>query len=653
MAAGVAVLTFVAFVPSLLNQFVDWDDPENFLANPSYRGLGWTQLKWMWTTFLLGHWVPASWMTLGLDYVVWGMNPVGYHLTNVLLHTANSVVFYLVALRLLRAAMRPARPSDLIAGRLGAALVALLFAAHPLRVESVAWVTERRDVLSGLFYLLAVWAYLRDAEVGEGSIRRRTWYWLSIGCFALALLSKAIALTLPIVLVVLDVYPLRRLRLDTGGWWSPEARRRWLEKVPFILASAAVIPITLVAARAGAHLLTLESVGALDRLAVSLFGLTFYPWKTVVPLRLSPFYQLMTPITPFSAPYVLSGLVVAVITLLSILLRRRCPGLLAVWIVYVVTVLPVSGILQNGPQITADRYSYLPSLSLVLLAGAGILQLRRAGMSRRQMRTLGLCAFGAGVLVVTLLVVLTWRQVGVWRDSERLWLHALEVSPSSTAYEHLGYLRRLQGRLPEAIEHYRIAASLAPRAASIRIQWGNALAEHGMLAEAIDQYQEALRLASASAGPHYHWANALFAAGRLDEAFAHYREAVRIDPTNAEAQNSWGRALAQAGKWDEAIARYQEAVRLKPHSIPHYNWGNALFAIGRFDEAIVQYQETIRMDPSVAEAHNNWGRALAEQGKWEEAITRYREALRIRPNYPLAAANLDQALSQLNKASTR
>jgi Flp pilus assembly protein TadD len=650
----VAVVTFVAFAPSLLNQFVDWDDPENFITNASYRGLGWTQLKWMWTTALLGHWVPAAWMTLGLDYLVWGMNPVGYHLTNVLLHTANAAVFYLVALRLLRAAMPPAGPGDFLAWRLGAALAALLFAVHPLRVESVAWVTERRDVLSGLFYLLAVWAYLRDAEVAsEESIRRRRWYWLSLGCFGLALLSKAITVPLPIVLIVLDVYPLRRLGREAGGWWSPQSRRRWLEKIPFVVASAAVIPITLVAARAGANLLTMASLGALDQLVVSLYGLAFYLWKTVVPLGLSPFYPLTTPIAPFSTPYVLSGFVVAVVTWLSILLRRRCPALLAAWIVYVVTVLPVSGVLQNGPQISADRYSYLPSLSLATLTGAGVLGLRRAGMSRRQTRTFALCASGAGVLVVTLLTILTWRQVDVWRDPERLWSHALAIAPSSTAHEHLGYLRRLQGRLPEAIEHYQSAASLRPGAASIRIQWGNALAQQGMLAEAIDRYREALHLAPGSAAPHYHWGSALLAAGRLDDAFAHYREAVRMDPTDAEAQNSWGRALAQAGRWDEAIARYQEALRLEPHSVPHYNWGNALFAAGRLDEAIVQYRETIRMDPSMAEAYNNWGRALAQQGKWEEAITRYREALRIRPNYPLAAANLDQALSQVSKAPTR
>jgi tetratricopeptide (TPR) repeat protein len=447
------------------------------------------------------------------------------------------------------------------------------------------------------------------------------------------------------------VYPLRRLGREAGGWWSPQSRRSWLEKIPFVVASAVAIPIALVAARSGANLVTMAILGPLDRLAVSLYGLVFYLWKTVVPLGLSPFYPLMTPIAPFSMPYVLSGFVVAVVTALSILLRRRCPTLLAVWIVYVVTVLPVAGILQNGPQISADRYSYLPSLSLAILAGAGVLGLRRAATSRR--RTFALFAASAGILVVMLLTALTWRQVAVWRDPERLWSHALASGPSSTAHEHLGYLRRLEGRLPEAIDHYRIAASLQPGAASIRIQWGNALAQQGMLAEAIDRYREALHLAPGSAAPQYHWGNALVAAGRLDEAFAHYREAVRIDPANAEAQNSWGRALAQAGRWDEAIARYQEAVRLKPHSVPYYNWGNALFAAGRLDEAIVQYRESIRMDPSAAEAYNNWGRALAQQGKWEDAITRYREALRIRPNYPLATANLDQALSQLSKASTR
>src|SRR4029453_16721878 len=220
-------------------------------------------------------------------------------------------------------------------------------------------------------------------------------------------------------------------------WWSAQSRRRWLEKVPFVLASAGVIPITLVAASAGANLLTMASLGALDRLAVSLYGLAFYLWTPVVPLGLSPSAPLTTPITPFSMPYLVGGFLVVVVSSLSILLRRRCAALLAAWIVYVVTVLPVFGILQNGPQISADRYSYLPSLSLAILTGAGVLGLRRAATSRR--RTFALFAASAGILVVMLLTALTWRQVAVWRDPERLWSHALASGPSSTAHEHPGY----------------------------------------------------------------------------------------------------------------------------------------------------------------------------------------------------------------------
>jgi Flp pilus assembly protein TadD len=652
--AAVALITFVAFSPSLLNQFVDWDDPDNFIANPYYRGLGWIQLKWMWTSFLLGHWVPLAWMTLALDYLAWGLNPLGYHLTNVLLHSANAVAFYLVGVRLLRAATPPAAPGDPLAWRLGAAFAAILFAVHPLRVESVAWITERRDVLSGLFYLLAVWAYLRDAEIaGESGVRRRRWYWVSLGCFVLALLSKAIAVTLPVILIVLDVYPLRRLGRAPGGWWSARSRRRWVEKIPFALASAAVIPIALVAARSGANLMPVSAVGILDRVAVSLYGLAFYPWKTVVPTGLSPFYALNVPVEPFSPPYLVSGLLVALVTALAVLGRRRWPALGAVWLAYIATLLPVSGIFQNGPQISADRYSYLPSLPWAILAGGGIVAWRRALNRRPHGRALARCTAGVVAVVLTILTVLTWRQVEVWRDPERLWTHALAIAPSSVVHEHLGYARRQQGRLGEAVEHYRIASSLRPGAAHVLIQWGNTLALQGMLGAAADRYREALRVAPASAAPHYHWGNALAAAGQGEEAQSHYREAVALDPSDAEAYNSWGRALAQQGKWDEAIARYQEALRIKPHSVPHYNWGNALFAAGRLDGAIAQYREALRIDPSAAEAYNNWGRALAQQGKWEEAITRYREALRVKPNYPLASANLDQALSQLGSAPAR
>jgi protein O-mannosyl-transferase len=607
----------------------------------------------MWTTFLLGHWVPVTWMTLGLDYLAWGLNPRGYHLTNVLLHSANAMVAYLIALRLLRAARSPNTSWELPAWRVGAAFAALLFALHPLRVESVAWITERRDVLSGLFYLLATLAYLRDAEASvEHGVQRRPWYWVSLGCFVLALLSKAITVTLPVVLIVLDLYPLRLLGGEAGGWWSPRSRRRLVEKVPFVAASVAVILVALVAARSGANLLTVAAFGVVDRLAVSVYGLTFYLWKTVAPIELSPFYAMKDPLAPFAVPFVVSALVVVLITALALLGRRRCPALGAVWIIYIVTLLPVSGVFQNGPQIAADRYTYLPSLPWAVLAGAVVAANWRRLRCDRRGRAIALGTTAAAACVLGVLVVLTWRQIGVWRDPERLWAHALAIAPTYAAHEHLGYLRRQQGRMTEAVEHYQAASSLRPGAPDLLVQWGNALAAQGRLGEAVERYRDAVRIAPNAPAPHYHWGNALAAAGRADEALPHYREAVRIDPSYAEAYNSWGRLLAQRGKTDEAIEKYREALRVQPHSVPHYNWGNALFAAGRLDEAIVHYREDVRIDPSAAEAYNNWGRALAQQDKWEEAIDKYREALHLRPDYALAAANLRQALSRVG-GSTR
>ena len=648
---GAVVATFIAFAPSVLSQFVDWDDLENFTVNPFYRGLDWSHLKWMWTTTLLGHYVPVTWMTLGADYLVWGMNPAGYHLTNVVLHCANVALVYLVALRLLGAAMG-ALAGDPLPWRLGAAFAALVFGVHPLRVESVAWITERRDVLSGFFYLFAILAYLRDADAEPGrSIRRRAWYWVALGSFALGLLAKAMVVTLPLVLLVLDVYPLRRVG-GARGWWNAETRRRWFEKLPFLVGSAVVIPIALVAARRGANLVPIAGLGIADRLAIGVYGLAFYVRKMVAPLGLSPFYALRTPLEPLGAPFVVSGLVVAGVTVAAIRLRRRWPALGAAWLVYVGTLVPVSGVFQNGPQIAADRYSYLPSLPWAVLLGAGAIVAWRVWSERRG-RAPALAVPAAAALVVIVLAVLTWLQASLWRDSERLWSHALAIDPSSMVHSHLANLRRQQGRWADADEHYRAATSMRPDAAHLQVNWGIALAQQGKLGEAVNRYREALRISPRSADAHHHWGNALFAIGELDEAIGHYREAVRIDPDAAEVYSNWGRALAQQGKRNAAIAMYREALRVAPHSVPHYNWGNALFAAGEFEEAIQHYREAVGINPDAAEAYNNWGRALAQQGRWDEAIDKYRQALRIRPIYPLASANLDEALARAGRAPAR
>src|SRR5437667_2366884 len=334
----IAFSTFAAFLPTLQNQLVSWDDDKNFLENPHYRGLGWTHLRWMWTTHL-GHYIPLTWMTLGLDYLLWGMNPVGYHLTNLLLHAANAVVFFFVVRRLLARAL-PSPSEHGYALAVSSGVAALVFAIHPLRVESVAWVTERRDVLSGLFYLVAILLYLRACE---GGARGRGWYWLSVAVFVGALLSKSMVVNLPVVLVILDVYPLRRLG-GSIGWRSEPARRVYVEMIPFVLLAAAASAIVLRAELSHDTMVSVVQLSAPGRLAVSVYGGSFYLWKTVAPVNLSPLYELPPTVNPWAPPFLLSYGLVVTITAIVLALRRRVPCLPAAWLAYVVTLLPVLGI---------------------------------------------------------------------------------------------------------------------------------------------------------------------------------------------------------------------------------------------------------------------------------------------------------------------
>src|SRR6059036_2519145 len=482
----VALLTLTAFLPTLQNQFVSWDDDKNFLENPHYRGLGWTHLRWMWTTHL-GHYIPLTWMTFGLDYLLWGMNPLGYHLTNLLLHAANAVVFFFITRRLLtRALPGPSERGHTLA--VSAAFAALVFAIHPLRVESVAWATERRDVLSGLFYLSAVLAYLRACDREE---RGRGWYWGAVALFAGALLSKSMAVNLPVVLMILDVYPLRRLG-GSIGWWSKPARRIYVEKIPFVLLAAAASAIAVMAQFSIHAALPLAQLGVPGRLAVSAYGLSFYLGKMIVPVNLSPLYELPRTVSPWAMPFILSfGLAIA-ITAIVLSLRRRMLGLPAAWLAYLVVLLPVLGIFQSGPQIAADRYTYLAGLGWAILAGAGLLSCWRSSRRSKTGTPATWLLTGIALCVVVGLGVLTWSQAKVWRDSERLWAHTLAIDPDSPlAQNNFGYELYRQGKLAEAIEHYRQALQIKPDYALAHANWGLALIHQGKLAEAVEHLQQA------------------------------------------------------------------------------------------------------------------------------------------------------------------
>src|SRR3989441_1007776 len=518
----IALITCAAFLPTLQNQFVNLDENDNFLDNPHYRGLAWTHLRWMWTTHL-GHYIPLTWMTLGLDYLLWGMNPVGYHLTSLLLHAANAVVFFFVVRRILtRALPSPSERGHALA--VSAGFAALVFAIHPLRVESVAWVTERRDVLSGLFYLVTILVYLRACE---GEERGRRWYWLAVATFVLALLSKSMVVNLPIVLLILDVYPLRRLG-GAVGWWSEPARRIYVEKIPFALLAAAASAIAIMAQLSHHTMVSVVQLSALGRLAVSVYGVRFYLWKTVAPVTLAPVYELPPTVNPGAVPFILSYGLVLAITAIILALRRRVPGLPAVWLAYIVVLLPVLGIFQSGQQIAADRYTYLAGLGWAILAGAGLLF--SLGRSKTGTLTTPPIA-GVAMCLVVGLGVLTWDQVRVWHDSQKLWTHALAINPKSPiAHNNRGTALADQGKLAEAIEHYRQALTMKPDHADALNNCGTALAQQGKPTEAIEHYQQALK----------------------------------IKPDYADALNNWGAALARQGKPAEAIEHYQQALKIKP-----------------------------------------------------------------------------------------
>ena len=490
----VAAATAAAFLPALANGFVNWDDHANFVDNPHYRGLGWPQLRWMLTTTHMGPYAPLTWLTLGADYAVWGMRPFGYHLTSVLLHVATAIAVYFLALRLLRLALGEARSaaplprSAVEAGaatapgtiparsaldlRIGAALGALLFAVHPLRVESVAWVTERRDVLSGLLFVAGALAYVKAARGGPRLVPG--WYRAAVMLYVGALLSKSIAVTLPAVLLALDVYPLRRLG-GAAGW---RVREVWLEQLPFLALGAAVSAIAVLGVWSDSYLRPMSEMGVAIRLMLSVYGLAFYLIRSVVPLGLLPLYQL--PLTVTWGHLAVVGLG----TIAIVLARRRAPALAVAGLAYVATVLPVLGILQNGPQAVADRYSYLPSIGWAVLIG-GLAGRRWAGAAvLRVVLAVWIVAMGA----------LTWQQSQVWRDSVSLWTHAVTVQPDRRAgHANLARAHTAAGNAAAAIAEWNETLRLSLHKVTFLVRIAELHERARVPAAALAYYDAALR----------------------------------------------------------------------------------------------------------------------------------------------------------------
>src|SRR5581483_8342594 len=436
----VAVVTAAVFLPVIRNGFVNWDDDATLTENLSFRQAAGPALRWMFTTFYLGHYQPLSWLSFAVDYRIWGLNPAGYHLTSMLLHAANAALFYLVCVRLLMLA-KPAWEERTI--QIGAALAALFFALHPFRVESVAWATERRDVLSGLFFFLTILAYLKAAASTMSNAYRK-WLGAALIAYALSLLSKATAMTLPVALLALDFFALRRI--DSNGVGP---RYVWLEKLPFLALAAAAAVVAGLAQHDTGALDTFEKHSVLQRLAQASFAVCYYVEKTFFPGGGYPMYDLPMRFNPWETVYVASFFAAAGVTLVLVLTRRRFAA--------------------GGA------------------AGLWRARLRKEAFGRY-------LAAGAALAVIVALLFTTRREIAVWRDSESLYEYVLANTPrpSRIAYNNYAGLLADRRQYDQAIAYYSRALEIDPDYDDARSNLGNVLAEQGKNAEAMAQYREAL-----------------------------------------------------------------------------------------------------------------------------------------------------------------
>ena len=592
LAALLAAIVAAVFSPTLDNGFVNWDDPFYITGNPDFRGLDWGHIKWMFTTMHGGLYQPFYWLSLGLDHALWGLDPFGYHLGNLLLHAANAVVFSAVAASLLERIAPPSSGTGASRWPLlaGAAFSALVFALHPLRVESVAWATERRDVLSGFFYLLSILAYLRGAGrvCGEGRWwRRQGWALL---WFAAALLSKAITITLPLVFIILDIYPLRRLPLAPARWGAAHTRPVWLEKLPFLLLAVTAGSVVFLGQRMMGTPLSFHSWGLMPR---TCYGLVFYLGKTLWPAGLCAFHKTPLPLLVWKWPYWGCVAVVSALTIGAVRAWRRWPEALLLWAFYCVSLVPVVGTVKMGyPTLAAaDRWTYFACMGWAIGAGAVLERLLRR--NRMPVRAAALALAAALLAILSGLAI---RQIGVWKDSISLWNAVLAVHPDSAlAHKSLGqaliddelweeaivHLRRQLVGLPaEMIDGQSLGAveSIAVQnliAAQSRREWRKAsparyyndvaaaLAGQGRLPEAELAFSKSLQADPDLALTHANMGLCLLREGRLAEAERHLRRSIRLDPRGPDAFAALAAVLAAQGRAEESAAVRRLAPALK------------------------------------------------------------------------------------------
>jgi tetratricopeptide (TPR) repeat protein len=616
---GLAGLTLIVYAQARQFQFVNWDDPIYVTENATVLGgLSWHSAWWALTSGDSPYWHPLTWLSHLLDVSLFGLNAGAHHAMSVAFHAANTLLLFWG----LRRIMGAAGPSLAIAA---------IFAVHPLHVESVAWIAERKDVLSTFFMVAALWAYARY-------VARPSWlrYGAVAAGFALALMAKPMVVTFPVLLLLLDYWPLGR----TGGAGQTHAtwRRLIVEKVPLVLMAVCDGMVTVgVQARVGA-MASLQVLPATARLSHALVSYIVYAGQAIWPTHLAAFYP-QRPVEPLQVA--LAAVTLAGLSGAAIACRRRCPYVVVGWFWYLVTLAPVIGLLQAGEQARADRFMYVPIVGLALVLVCGGLDVLKA------LKAGPLVPVLAAALVVAACVPVARAQTATWKDSVTLWQHAIdETSDNYQAYHKLAGARRDRGELEEARLDYEKALALSPPdspkfAALVHNDIGLVLERQDRSSEAVHEYTAALALDAYLVAAHINLADALAASGRWPEAVAHFNTALRLEPGAAEAYVGLGNVLLQEGRASEASEPFERAIRLRPDLADGHNGlGAALFETGRADVAIAEFEEALRLRPRFPSAEANFAAALISLGRTDEARRHLLIALSEAPDLQMAKALL-------------
>jgi Flp pilus assembly protein TadD len=599
---ALALVTAILYWPITGHDFVSIDDQEYIQENSHVTpGLTWSGIAWAFETGYASNWHPLTWVSHMLDCTLYGLRPGGHHLTNLLLHAADTLLLFLLLNQMTRAPWR-------------SAFVAALFAWHPLHVESVAWASERKDVLSTLFWLLTTMAYVRYVRgSGTDQPRSRAWYYVALICFALGLMCKPMLVTLPCALLLLDFWPLNRRERTPRSDGATTQPQPWahliIEKLPFFALAGVASVVTYLVQATGGAVTSLEIIPPSARLANALLAYCRYLGKTLWPANLAIIYPYVKNWPP--------GLVLATAALLValsavfVLRARRSPWLIVGWLWFLGTLVPTIGLVQVGSQAMADRYMYVPGIGLFILVVWGAADLLGTSSHGRMV------AGAIGLVALAACVGVTQAQIRYWRDGETLFRHAVAVTRGNyIALNGLGGAVDHLGRKDEALDLYSQAVALNPHYPEGQYNLGTSLMDHG----------------------------------RLDDAVAHLRLAIADNPRYAQAQNNLGKALLELGHPDEAVAHLSQAVALSPdYAEAHYNLGTLLLKQSKLPDAVGEFTVALRLKPAYAEAHSNLGVALMRLGRPAEGAGQLAEAVHLDPANPQARSNLGLALLERNQ----